>query len=112
MWKKRDNRVRKHNLGASEKERMEWFGMLRSISGWYMHYYLENRKISKFKLDPSFCSTCKSSGVPIIETRNDELSRLPPHKDVEFTIELHPGTSPISMTPPRMVSAELRELIF
>ena len=28
----------------------------------------------------------------------DELPRLPPHKDVDFIIELHPGTSPISMT--------------
>ena len=28
----------------------------------------------------------------------DELSELPAHRDVDFTIELHPGTSPISMT--------------
>ena len=26
----------------------------------------------------------------------DELPRLPPHRDVDFVIELHPGTSPIS----------------
>ena len=39
----------------------------------------------------------------------DELSRLPPHGDVDFNIELHPGTSPISMTPHRMASAELQE---
>ena len=32
----------------------------------------------------------------------DELSGLPPHRDVDFIIELHPGTSPISMTPHRM----------
>ena len=25
---------------------------------------------------------------------SDELSRLPPHRDVDFVIELHPGTSP------------------
>ena len=31
-----------------------------------------------------------------------ELLGLPPHKDVDFIIELHPGTSPISMTPYRM----------
>ena len=24
----------------------------------------------------------------------DELSGLPPHRDVDFVIELHPGTSP------------------
>ena len=41
---------------------------------------------------------------------SDELSRLPPHRDVDFCIELHPGTSPISMTPHRMAPVELQEL--
>ena len=40
----------------------------------------------------------------------DELQGLPPHKDVDFAIELHPGTSAISMTPHRMASIELQEL--
>ena len=40
----------------------------------------------------------------------NELSGLPPHRDVDFVIELHPGTSPISMTPHRMASVELHEL--
>ena len=40
----------------------------------------------------------------------DELSGLPPHRDVDFTIELHPGTSLISMTPHRMAPIELQEL--
>ena len=37
----------------------------------------------------------------------DELPGLCPYRDVDFTIELLPGKSPISMTPHRMVSAEL-----
>ena len=37
----------------------------------------------------------------------DEIPGLPPSKDVDFVIELHPGTSPISMTPHRMASVEL-----
>ena len=37
----------------------------------------------------------------------DELPGLPPHRDVDFGIELHPGTSPISMTPHRMEPVEL-----
>ena len=41
---------------------------------------------------------------------SDELPRLPPHKDVNFGIELHPDTSPISMTPHRMAPVELQEL--
>ena len=40
----------------------------------------------------------------------DELPGLPPHRDVDFVIELHPGTSPISMTPHRMAPVEFPEL--
>ena len=40
----------------------------------------------------------------------DELPRLPPHRDVDFIIKLHPSTSPISMTPHRMALVELQEL--
>ena len=41
---------------------------------------------------------------------SDELSGLPPYRDVDFTIELHLGISPISMTPRRMTSTKLQEL--
>ena len=41
---------------------------------------------------------------------SDELPRLPPQRVVDFSIELHPGTSPISMTPHRMAPVELQEL--
>ena len=37
----------------------------------------------------------------------DKLPGLPLHRDVEFFIELHLGTSPISMTPHRMAPVEL-----
>ena len=40
----------------------------------------------------------------------DELQGLPPQRVVDFDIELHPGTSPISMTPHRMTLVELQEL--
>ena len=40
----------------------------------------------------------------------DELPELPPHREVDFVIELHPGTLPISRTPHRMTSIELHEL--
>ena len=40
----------------------------------------------------------------------DELLELPPQRVVDFGIELHPGTSPISMTPHRMEPVELQEL--
>ena len=41
---------------------------------------------------------------------SDKLPGLPPPRDVEFCIELHPRTSPISMTSHRMASVELQEL--
>ena len=40
----------------------------------------------------------------------DELPGLPPQRVVDFGIELHPGTSTISMTPHRMTLVELQEL--
>ncbi|XP_075499913.1 uncharacterized protein LOC142538482 [Primulina tabacum] len=40
----------------------------------------------------------------------DEIPGFPPAREVEFGIELVPGTSPISCTPYRMAPAELREL--
>ena len=38
---------------------------------------------------------------------SDEIPGLPSHKDVDFIIELHLGTSPTSMTPHRMAPVEL-----
>ncbi|KAM1152397.1 hypothetical protein ACFX19_035618 [Malus domestica] len=40
----------------------------------------------------------------------EELPGLPPDREVEFTIDLLPGTNPISLTPYRMAPAELKEL--
>jgi hypothetical protein len=40
----------------------------------------------------------------------DELPGMPPDRDIEFTIELQPGTTPISKRPYRMPPAELVEL--
>ncbi|CAL5411310.1 unnamed protein product [Camellia sinensis] len=39
-----------------------------------------------------------------------ELPGLPPTREVDFGIELQPGTTPISMAPYRMAPAKLREL--
>ena len=40
----------------------------------------------------------------------DELPGLPPQRVVDFGIELHHGTSPISMTLHRITLIELQEL--
>ena len=40
----------------------------------------------------------------------DDLPGLPPDRDIEFKIELVPGTAPISRRPYRMPPNELAEL--
>ena len=41
---------------------------------------------------------------------SDELPGLPPHRDVDFGVELHPGIPPISMTSHRMAQLSCRNL--
>ncbi|KAL0561647.1 hypothetical protein IC582_002087 [Cucumis melo] len=54
------------------------------------------------------------SSKPVVRDYPDvfpeELPELPPHREVEFAIELEPGTVPISRAPYRMAPAELKEL--
>ncbi|WRX11508.1 Reverse transcriptase domain - like 10 [Theobroma cacao] len=56
----------------------------------------------------------KLEDVPIVsEFPNvfpDDLSRLPPDRELEFPIDLLSGTAPISIPPYRMAPAELKEL--
>ncbi|XP_071920667.1 uncharacterized protein [Coffea arabica] len=40
----------------------------------------------------------------------DELKSMPPEREIEFKIDLVPGTAPIAKTPYRMAPAELKEL--
>ena len=39
-----------------------------------------------------------------------DLTGMPPDRDIDFCIDLEPGTRPISIPPYRMAHAELREL--
>ncbi|KAL0539655.1 hypothetical protein IC582_023871 [Cucumis melo] len=54
------------------------------------------------------------SSEPVVRDYPDvfpeELPGLPPHIEVQFAIELEPGTVPISRAPYRMAPAELKEL--
>jgi hypothetical protein len=40
----------------------------------------------------------------------DDLAGMPPDRDIEFVIELQPGTTPISKRPYQMPPKELAEL--
>ena len=53
------------------------------------------------------------SQMPIVQDFEDifqEISGLPPKREIDFCIELVPGTSPISKTPYRMAPTEMQEL--
>src|SRR3954468_20137004 len=55
-----------------------------------------------------------SGELPVVcdfpEVFPEEVDELPPKREVEFAIELIPGTSPVSMAPYRMSASELAEL--
>jgi hypothetical protein len=54
------------------------------------------------------------TSIPVVQEFSDvfpdDLPGLPPDRDVEFTIELEPGTAPISRCPYRMALKELSEM--
>ncbi|KAL8123967.1 hypothetical protein AgCh_011826 [Apium graveolens] len=56
----------------------------------------------------------KIEDIPVVykflDVFPDELPGLPPDREIEFTIDLTPGTEPISKAPYRMVHIEMREL--
>ncbi|GAU32901.1 hypothetical protein TSUD_393220 [Trifolium subterraneum] len=56
----------------------------------------------------------KLEELPVVREFSDvfpeDISDLPPEREVEFGINLVPGTSPISMAPYRMSASELNEL--
>ena len=73
-----------------------WHGQL---MGWLASLTLEDEVIPELDL-PRVVSEYK-------DVFPDDLPALPLHRDVDFCIELHPGTLPISMTPHRMTPVEL-----
>jgi hypothetical protein len=56
----------------------------------------------------------QGSGVPVVNkfpnVFPEDLSRMPPDRDIEFMIELKPSTTPMYKTPFRMTTPELAEL--
>ncbi|XP_028122726.1 uncharacterized protein LOC114319865 [Camellia sinensis] len=72
------------------------------LTGWLASLILEDKNREDPGLPHVVCE--------YVDVFPDELSGLPPKRDVNFTIELQPGTSLISIAPHRMALAELREL--
>ncbi|KAL5566570.1 hypothetical protein UlMin_029734 [Ulmus minor] len=65
-------------------------------------------------LDTTMKLTTQPEDVPIVKEFLDvfpeDLPGIPPDREIEFKIDLLPGTAPISKAPYRMAPAELREL--
>ena len=73
-----------------------WHGQL---MGWLASLTLEDEVRQGLSLPQIVCE--------FRDVFSDKLPGLPLQRDVDFIIELHPGTSPISMTLHRMVPVEL-----
>ena len=69
----------------------------------YLAYVINTKEVEK-----------KVESVPVVcefaDVFPEELSGLPPVREVEFGIDLIPGTAPISIAPYRMAPTELKEL--
>ena len=76
-----------------------WHGQL---TGWLASLTLEDEVRQDMSLPRVVCEYEDVFSV--------ELPGLPPPRDVDFRIELHPSTLPISMAPHRMAPIELQEL--
>ena len=72
------------------------------LAGWLASLTLEDEERPDLDLPRVVCD--------YMDVFLDELLGLPPWRVVDFGIELHPGTSRISMTPHRMAPVELQEL--
>ncbi|CAJ2651172.1 unnamed protein product [Trifolium pratense] len=96
------------------------FEELCAFSPHYNTVEAENDKCVKFeKVYALFASLkmegeVKVEGLPVVcefpDVFPEDVSDVPPKREVEFTIDLVPGTSPISMAPYRMSASELNEL--
>ena len=72
------------------------------LAGWLESLTLEDEERPDLDLPRVVCE--------YVDVFPNELPGLPPQRVVDFGIKLHPGPSPISMTPHRMTTVELQEL--
>ena len=72
------------------------------LAGWLASLTLEDEEISDLDLPRVMCK--------YVDVFPDELPRIPLRRVVDFGIELHLGSLPISMTPHRMAPTELQKL--
>ena len=87
----------KHDVLPHAVYDSRWHGQL---TGWLAGLTLEDKVRQNLSLPRVVCE--------YEDVFPNELLELPPWRDVDFTIKLHPGTTPISMTSHRIVFAKLQ----
>ena len=88
-----------HDVSPHTVYDSRWHGQL---TGWLASLTLDDEVRQDMSLPRVVCE--------YEDVFSDKLLGLPPPRDVDFRIELHSGTSPISMTPHKMAPVELQEL--
>ncbi|MCF8701904.1 hypothetical protein L3054_11000 [Corynebacterium sp. MC-10] len=99
---------------------LEWFGRMASPRGKFISYLKARKLIRKgclyhlVRVHDVEAEVPTLQTIPVVnefpEVFPEELPGLPPEREVEFPIDLLPGTQPISIPPYRMAPAELKEL--
>ena len=89
----------KHDVLPQTVYDSRWHGWL---VGWLASLTLEDEVRPELDLPREVCE--------YEDVFSEELSGFPSQRNVDFCIELHPSTSPISMTPHGMAAVELQEL--
>ena len=115
-----DCRTKRVHFHFPNEAVLEWVGNVPAPRAKFISYFKARKMMSKGYIchlvrvrdvgaEPP---TLQSVSVvnEFIDVFPEELPGLPPEREVEFGIDLIPGTQPISIPPYRMAPAELREL--
>ncbi|XP_075103597.1 uncharacterized protein LOC142178166 [Nicotiana tabacum] len=99
---------------------LEWKGDAVAPRGRFISYLKDRKMISKgyiyhlVRLRDVDAQIPTLQSVPIVnefpEVFPEDLPGVPPDREIDFRIDLLPGTKPISIPPYRMAPAELKEL--
>ncbi|XP_024172170.1 uncharacterized protein LOC112178219 [Rosa chinensis] len=89
-----------------------WNGMKKDVAEYVFHVSML-RKAGFLAHVESVSCTAVMAEISVVSEYSDvfqEIPGLPPRREVDFAIDVIPGTAPVSMAPFRMAPTELKEL--